>query len=85
MQEYFFSEDNITNQTKKLIINLELTEDQLNKDVVLKCRKIILNHMKDVFTKYGNSKPSNVNVPDFIKKLNVKSLSDCIRMFEEKF
>ena len=48
MQEYFFSEDNITNQTKKLIINLELTEDQLNKDVVLKCRKIILNHMKDI-------------------------------------
>ena len=84
MQEYFFSDDNIANQTKKLIFNLELTEDQLNKDVILKCKKIIVNHMKDTYTKYGKIKPTSTSTQEYLKQLNKKSLSDCLRLITNK-
>jgi hypothetical protein len=84
MQEYFFSDDNIANQTKKLIFNLELSEEQLNKDVILKCKKIIVNHMKDTFNKYGKIKPSSTSTQEYLKQLNKKSLSDCLRLITNK-
>ena len=84
MEEYFFSEKNIGDLTKKLILNLELTKDQLNKDVVLKCKKIIVNHMNDTFYKYGNSKPSSISSKDYIIKMNNKSLKDCIKVFDNR-
>ena len=84
MDKLYFSENNIANQTKKLILNLELPEDQINREVVLKCKKIITNHMKETFEKYGSAKPTGANPNEFVDKLNKKSLSDCIRVFSEK-
>ena len=84
MEEYFFSEKNVSDLTKQLILNLELGQDQLNKDVVMKCKKIITNHMKDTYTKYGNNKPSNIGAKEYIGKMNNKSLKDCMQMFDIK-
>ena len=46
MERYFFSQQNIFGLTKKLIIYLELEEGQINKDVIEKCKKIMVNFMK---------------------------------------
>lgn len=72
MDKLYFSENNIATQTKKLILNLELPEEQINRDVVIKCKKIISNHMKDTYEKYASAKPPNVNSKDYIEKLNKK-------------
>ena len=40
MEEIFLSTKNIANLTKKLIINLDLDEKQVNRDTVIKCKKI---------------------------------------------
>ena len=42
MEKYFFSQNNITYLTKKLIILLNLDKGELTKDVVIKCNKIII-------------------------------------------
>jgi hypothetical protein len=84
MDEIYFSENNIAMQTKKLILNLELPEDQINKDLVLKCKKIITNHMKETYHKYGNLKPQNVSSKEYLEKLNRKSISDCFRLISNK-
>ena len=84
MEEYFFSEKNIGDLTKKLILNLELSEKQINRSVVLKCKKIILNHMNMTFEKYGKNKPQNMPIAEFIEKLNKKSINDCIKIINNK-
>jgi len=84
MDKYFFAENNVASQTKKLILNLELPENEINRDVVIKCKKIITNHMKETFNKYGNSKPQKINSKDYMEKLNNKSLSDCLRVINNK-
>jgi hypothetical protein len=84
MEQIFLSQENIINLTKKLILYLELDESQINKEVIMKCKKIISNYMNAIFDKYGNKKPQNISTREFLEKLNKKSLSDCIRMFEEK-
>ena len=84
MEEYFFSEKNISDLTKKLILNLELSKEQLNKDVVMKCKKIIINHMKDTYSKYGDNKPPSISSKDYVIKMNNKSLKDCIKIFDNK-
>ena len=81
MEQIFLSQENIINLTKKLILYLELDESQINKEVIMKCKKIIFNYMNAIFDKYGNRKPQNISTREFIEKLNKKSLSDCIRMF----
>ena len=42
MEKIFLSQQNIISLTKKLILYLELDETQINKEVVLKCKKIMI-------------------------------------------
>ena len=42
MEQFFFSEKNVSDLTKQLILNLDLNKNDLNRDVVIKCKKIIL-------------------------------------------
>ena len=84
MDKYFFSEKNVGDLTKKLILNLQLSEDQINKDVVVKCKKIIVNHMNETYDKYGNIKPENITSRNYIAKMNSKSIKDCIKVFDNK-
>ena len=49
MDKLYFSENNIAAQTKKLILNLELPDQQINRDVVLKCTKIISEFLSNIF------------------------------------
>ncbi len=84
MDKYFFSEKNVGDLTKKLILNLQLSEDQINKDVVVKCKKIIVNHMNETYDKYANIKPESISTRNYIGKMNNKSLKDCLRVFDVK-
>jgi hypothetical protein len=84
MDEIFLSEKNIANQTKKLILYLNLEKEQLTKDTVLKCKKIIENSMQSTFAKYGDRKPNNISLVEYIDKMNKKSLSDCVKVFDTK-
>ena len=54
MEQIFLSQENIINLTKKLILYLELDESQINREVIMKCKKIIYNYMNAIFDKYGN-------------------------------
>lgn len=84
MEEYFFSDTNISSQTKKLILHLELEEQQINREVVLKCKKIIINYMKITYDKYGTKRPYNISKSDYLEKLNKKSLNDCLKTIYNK-
>ena len=74
MEEYYFSEKNVGDLTKQLILNLELGQNELNKDVVMKCKKIITNQMKNTFDRFGNQKPNNIGSKEYIVKMNLKSI-----------
>ena len=84
MEKYFYSKQNILTLTKKLIIFLELEENEINTDVITKCQKIITNFMQAIFNKYGKRKPSNMTTEIFLDKLNKKSLSECLRTFNKR-
>jgi hypothetical protein len=84
MEKVFLSEKNIANQTKKLITYLDLEPDQLTRETVIKCKKIIVNSMDTTFSKYGDKKPENITTVEYIDKLNKKSLSDCLKIFDNK-
>jgi len=84
MKKYFFSQNNITYLTKKLIILLNLDKEEITKEIIIKCNKIILNFMTLIFEKYGNMKPPNITDEVYIDKLNKKSLSDCLRTINNK-
>ena len=84
MNEIYLSDKNVANQTKKLIAYLNLDTDQINKNTVLKCKQIIVNSMNTTFDKYGRRRPPEISVVEYIDKMNKKSLSDCIKIFEEK-
>ena len=45
MKKVFLSEKNVANQTKKLITLLNLEPEQLNRDTVIKCKKIIFRRL----------------------------------------
>ena len=84
MKKVFLSEKNITNQTKKLITLLNLEPEQLNRNTVINCKKIITNSMAVTFDKYGERKPENITPVEYLDKMNKKSLSDCLKVFESK-
>ena len=84
MEEIFLSEKNVANQTKKLIAYLNLDRDQLTKETVLKCKQIIVNSMNTTNNKYGDRKPEDISLVEYIDKMNKKSLSDCIKIFDAR-
>ena len=84
MKKVFLSEKNIANQTKKLITLLNLEPEQLTKDTVIKCKKIIVNSMEMTFDKYGEKKPESIAPVEYLDKMNKKSLSDCLKIFDHK-
>ena len=84
MEEYFFSEKNVGDLTKQLITNLELGQNELNNDVVIKCRNIIVKQMKNTYDRFGNQKPNNIGTKEYIAKMNNKSLKDCMKIFDLK-
>lgn len=82
MKKVFLSEKNIANQTKKLITYLNLEPDELNRNTIINCKKIIMKTMDATFDKYGEKKPEDMSVVEFLDKINKKSLSDCLKIFD---
>ena len=84
MDEIYLSDKNVANQTKKLIAYLNLDRDQLTKNTVLKCKQIIINSMNSTYNKYGDRRPEDISLVEYIDKMNKKSLSDCIKVFDAR-
>jgi len=78
MEKYFLSEENINNQTRLLIKYIDFDKREINRDLVLKCKKIISGMMVQVFDRYASKKPYNMSTRDFIDKMNQKSIANCI-------
>lgn len=78
MDKVFFTKSNIDTLKNKFIQNTNLKKDPRTH---AQCQKIIINRMKEVYEKYGNRKPSNMSVPDFISKMSNKVVNDCVRDF----
>lgn len=81
MNNYFFSKENVVKLSVKLSKNLKIkdTPESMNA-----CREFLKKQMKIVYAKYGDKKPKGVPIPDFINKLNEKSLDDCIKLYKKQ-
>ncbi len=80
MENIFFSEDNIKSQTVKFIQSLNPPKENINADFLNKCRNIVKDNMSQVYSKYGNMKPNGVDHKTYIEKLNIKSLSNSVKL-----
>src|ERR1700744_2894770 len=81
MESYFFSKENIGSLTKNLSkkLGIKNTNDSLKA-----CQKFLEKQMRGVYTRYGDKKPKGIPLPEFIERLNEKSMSECIKLYEAK-
>ena len=83
MDKFLYSENNINNQTKRLvkILNININNNPETIQIVKKCKNIINNTMIEVYNKYGYQlEPNMVNA----EKLNNKCISNCIKKIQNK-
>ena len=80
MNQYFLSEENIINQTKLFIRFLQFDKNELNKQLIMKCKNIMNGMMIQVFDKYATLKPSNIPMNIYLQKMNDKSVANCIEL-----
>ena len=81
MDNYFFSKENIDKLTNQLGKSLNIKNTPESKRA---CRKFVETQMKSVFDKYSDKKPKKMPMPEFLYKLNQKSLDDCVKLYEVK-
>jgi hypothetical protein len=84
MQNEFMSDENITNQTKKLILELKIPTESITKDIVHKCRNLVQTNMKGVYGKYGEKKPQSMNNIEYVRLMNNKSVKNSKSMLNEQ-
>ena len=81
MDKFFFSNKNVARQCG----NLENIIDIPNNERARKrCKGFLVQHMKDVYRRYGKKRPPGMKVPQFIDKLNKQSLKECVKLINDK-
>jgi len=80
MDKFFFSEKNVARQCATLEKQLNIKD---NPESRRKCKKFLVNQMKNVYDKHGKKKRSNMPVAEFIDLLNKKSVKECMKICEE--
>ena len=78
MEKYFFSKTNINSLTKDLGKKLGIKNTPGH---IKACKKFLEKQMTDVFSKYGDKKQKNMPMPEFIERLNDKSISECVKYY----
>jgi hypothetical protein len=81
MDKYFFSKKNIDRLYNILESNIPVKNTPESKKT---CRNFLEKQMEEVLNKYGDKKPKSMPMPVFLEKLNKKSISECIKMYEKK-
>jgi len=81
METFFFSDKNIIRQCELLANNLPIKKSRENKS---KCKKLLVAQMKSVFNKYGDKKPSNIKLQNYLDLMNKKSLKNCLDLYSSK-
>ena len=81
MDGYFFIKKNVDQLSIELENKLPIKKTPESRQT---CRKFLEEQMRVVYEKYGNKRPKNMPIPIFIEKLNNKSISECIRAYEER-
>lgn len=81
MDKFFFSEKNISNQSTYLEKILNIRDDKESKR---RCRKFLVQQMKEVYMKYGKKRPPGMEAIQFIDQLNKKSIKDCVKICEDR-
>src|SRR5438046_3133367 len=80
MDKYFFSEKNDIRQCDTLKRILNIKDNYKSKR---KYKKVLVQNMQNVYTKYGKKKPTNVKATEFLDLLNKKSIKECVKICEE--
>jgi hypothetical protein len=75
------SQENVDRLTNQLGKSLNIKNTPESKRA---CRKFVETQMKSVFDKYSDKKPKKMPIPEFLYKLNQKSLDDCVKLYEVK-
>jgi hypothetical protein len=81
MDKFFFSDKNVSNQSAHLQKILNVKDDA---DAKRRCRKFLIQQMKDVYKKYGKKRPPDMESIQFIDQLNKKSIKECIKIVDER-
>lgn len=83
MDKFLYSENNINNQTKRLIkiLNVKVDNNPETIKLVKKCKNIVYNTMIEVYNKYGYQLEANMVSAE---KLNNKCVSNCIKKIQNK-
>ncbi len=79
--EKYFSGKNINNQINILMKNLGIKDTPETRN---KCKVLIVDKLKTVFSKYKNKKPKTMDEKEFYDRLNKKSLETSIKYCEEQ-
>ena len=81
MDDYFFSKDNVNKLSGQLgkVLNIKNTPDSKRA-----CSKFVESQMKNIYDKYSDKRPKKMPIPEFLSKLNQKTLEDCIKLYEVK-
>jgi hypothetical protein len=84
MENYFFSEKNITLQIRQFVQHLHITPDMMTKKLHNQIQTIISNSMRLVWRKYNVPEVRNrYSDKEFLDKINKKSLSNSVRLYEQ--
>ena len=75
------SKSNIDTQYESLESKIKF--DKTNPKSRSSLRKLLINHMKRVYEKYGKQRPSGVSAVEFLNKLNNMSVNESCKVFRE--
>ena len=73
--KFFFSEKVKEFQIKRICDILKIYKDKKTIKII---NDIIIQHNKDLFRKYFKLKPKNISLNDYLKRLSLKTIYDCI-------
>lgn len=81
MDKFFLSKSNIDAQYESLESKIKF--DKTNPKSRSSLRKLLINHMKRVYEKYGKQRPNGVTAVEFLNKLNNMSVNESCKVFRE--
>ena len=73
--KFFFSDKVKEFQIKRICDILKIYKDKKTLKII---NDIVIQHNKDLFRKYFKLKPKNISLNDYLKRLSLKTIYDCI-------
>jgi len=80
MQKYFLSDKNVGRLNDMLGRKLNIKKNSAKQ----KCKKLLVDQMKQAYVSYNKRKPKNMSATDFLDFLNKKSVSNCLSIINRR-